>query len=197
MQLALPNAMPDFQSYAIVINTYAKSDDPWKLQKSMNLLQEMISKVQDGSMEMSRNATAPFTAVLGACARTPTTQPRGESNEFNASVDTKTDPYSIANETYYAIRSDSAQMGTTVDHHAASAYIRCIARHCPRGSVERENATRAAFEDACATGHVSRLVVDGMKDALGEKRLNEIYPDLLNKSKRPRIWSQNVSGAFR
>lgn len=156
----------------------------------------MIAKVADGSLAMSRNPTAPFTAVLGTCARTTAT-PKPASNEFTDSVDTKTDPYSIANETYYSIRTDSTQMGTTVDHHAASAFIRCVARHCPRGSVERENAVRMAFEDACANGQVSRIVVDGMKDALGEKRLNEIYPDLLNKAKRPRIWSQNVSGLFR
>ena len=185
---------PDYQSYAIVINTYARSNDPLRLQKATTLLKDMLEHIESGRMKASRNPTAPFTAVLGVVARMDYSSNSSSNNEFETAVDTQNDPYSIAQEVYHSIRADTSHVGATVDHFAVSAFLRCITRHCPQGTVERENATRMAFEDACASGQVSNVVIADLKAAIGDKKVNELYPELLKNARRPKSWSQNVAG---
>lgn len=145
----------------------------------------MLDRVQTGqAVEKSRNCTGPFTALLGVIARLDASSSSAPTvNEFDSAVNTTNDAYSMATETYHTIRADTYQLGTVVDYHAVSAFLRCIARHCPSGSVERENAARTAYEDAEGAHVVNHpLVVRDLCAVLGEAKVRELYPKLLLRS---------------
>jgi hypothetical protein len=191
------DAKPDFQSYTIAILTHAESDDPDKLSHATELLYYLIDRFCEGEIRVTRgrNPNSPFTAVLSAAARSPKAKsgPR-KSDEFNVTVNTKTDPYTIANHIYQQLQKNGYNMGTTVDHHAASAFLRVIANHCPRGSTERDTMSMMVFDEACQNGEVSRLVVDAMKYVL-EGRTQE-FSHIFDRKERPKDWSRNVPREF-
>lgn len=200
MELSTPNqlgdgAKPDFQSFTVCILTHADSESPEKVHHARNLLDKLLEHVACGNLPVTRNPTAPFSAVLSVIARTSlnTNQSSVSSeDEFSSMVDTQTDPYSVALSVYQELKSDAHDIGTSADHHAISAFLRCIAAHCAPGSVERENAARMTFEEACQAGQVSRSVIQALKVALGDTA--QSIPQLHSKNP-PKFWSRNISAA--
>jgi hypothetical protein len=192
-------ARPDFQSFTICIMAQADSESPQKVQRAKVLLDSLLERVASGDLRVTRNPTAPFSAVLSAIAKSKAKTPEmpdtiSSEDGFNSVVDTQTDPYSIASSIYQDVQSDAHRIGTLADHHATSAFLRCVAAHCAPGSVERDNTARVVFEDACQTGQVSRAVLQALKVALGDGA--DSIPEL-NGKWPPKFWSRNVSGAFR
>jgi hypothetical protein len=182
---------------------HANSPDNNRAVHALRLLRMLIEQVQRGELPVTRNPAAPFSAVLSAVAKTPPTSAvtgTGQKNlhesgsEFGTASDKDLDPYSIATKVYDELRSDQHGMGTVADHHAVSAYLRCIAQHCNPNSSERSSTARMVFEEACENGHVSRLVVQGLHMVLGNAIEN--IPPLMS-GRLPSHWDSNVPNAFR
>jgi hypothetical protein len=186
-----PAAKPDFQSYTICINVVGKSDeeDNMKLKLSLDLLEELVNKVAQREMEVTRNPTAPFTAVMSTIARMKPLLPGDKG--YEEAIDTKSDPFAVATEVYQQIKDDASGIGTGVDHHAMGAYLRCIAAHCPIGSTDRHASAKMVFEEACELGLVAKTVVDGMYMVFQDE-LTNVVPELKAKN-FPRLWSRNIT----
>ena len=196
-------AKPDFQSFTICIMAQADSVSPDKVQHARNLLDSLLERVASGDLQVTRNPTAPFSAVLSAIANSTPSKARSDGpidtadevlDGFTSIVDTQADPYSIAKMLYEAVESNFHGIGTSADHHATSAFLRCIAVHCAPGSTEREHAACRVFRNACQAGQVSRSVLLGAKDALG--RAAATFPEIHAKNP-PKFWSRSVPAAFR
>jgi hypothetical protein len=97
----------------------------------------------------------------------------------------------MANTLYQQIKDDASGVGTSLDHHAISAYLRCIAAHCPEGSTDRQASAKMAFTEACELGLVANTVIDGMH-LVFQDHLTNIVPELRSRN-FPRLWSRNVS----
>ena len=218
-------SVPDFQSYALAI--LARSHSPKnvqsKAQDARRILDTMLNNVSE-KVKPSRNPTAPFSAVLSAAAKTPPSSPPvvsrrerttpkagdGETANsenashdygdfFNSVVETESEVYSLAAQTYQEVVNDAHKIGTEPDHHFVAAMLRCIAQHCDAKSAERKYMASSVFETACQQGHVSRLVVDGLVAAFGEEDggKKEDVMAAMNLKKMPRLWYRNVPSSFR
>lgn len=192
-------AKPDFQSYTITILARAYSDHPEKVLHARHLLEEMISSVKRGEVAVTRNTSAPFSAVLTAAARSRQGDDQSHKDAFedafNSVVDTKTDAYSIALQTYNEVKHDIHKVEAAPDHHVFGVFLRCIARHCPPSSIEREQMSNLVFEDACLAGQVSRLVVESLAQ-LDMMHLLEIE-SLSSVADLPKVWWRNVPPEWR
>lgn len=193
------DAIPDFQSYSIAILAHANSDDPEKAIRARRLLEKLLGYVKSHQIQVSRNLSAPFAAVLSAVARSPPNLlsdnfVSSSDDGFNSVVDSKKDIYGIAEMTYRELKEDSYAIGVSPDHHALGAFLRCIAQHTAPTSAERENKGRMVFDDACEAGEVSRVVVENLKSVLGESMFN--IPELKEKT-LPLFWTRNVPRQFR
>jgi len=78
-----------------------------------------------------------------------------------------------------------------------SAYLRCIAAHCPSGSSERVTMARVVLDEACQSGQLSRLVIQALKEALAGSTDEQIVRDIQTKGNRPEAWIRNVPASFR
>ena len=204
----LLNVKPDFQSYALVILSHANSRAVDKIQNARRILDIMISRLKTNEVQLSRNPTAPFSAVLIAIAKS---KPKSEQHTarqnseltteqsvedpFEVLASLEHDAYSIALRTFKEVVNDAYGVGSTPDQHLYGAMLRCIACHCPAGTTERRQRATAIFNAACESGHVGRVVVDSLIDALGEDALHHFkvsQPDQM-----PRFWSRNVPASFR
>lgn len=193
---------PDFQSFTSCILVQSKSKDNDRIQNALALLQKLLEEVKLKNLSVSRNPTGPFSAVLSTIAHyKASTKPSAEMTEegsseidvFNSSIDTQSDPYSIAINIFDQIEKDSHGIGTTVDHHCVVAFFKCIAAHSVPGSMEREHTSRRVFHDTCQAGQVSRQVLKEFQDILGPAA-KAAFPDLRSP---PKFWSQNVPSSFR
>lgn len=195
-------AKPDFQSFTTCIMAQADSVSPDKVQHARSLLDSLLARVTSGDLQVTRNPTAPFSAVLSVIAKsTPSKGPldvsiiaTDELDGFTSVVDTDADPYSIAKMLYENVESDFHGIGTSADLHAASAFLRCIVAHTTPESTERVNTARRVFENACQAGQVSRSVIQAFKDALGGRAAG--FHGLHSKNP-PKFWSSSVPAAFR
>jgi hypothetical protein len=194
------SAKPDFQSYAITILAHAYSDHPRKVFFARQVLETMISSMKISGIGSTRNAAAPFSAVLTAAARSPSgadqTLHERFDDGFNSTVNTETDPYSVALQTYNELKEDVHKIGAMPDHHVFGVLLRCILRHCPPQSVERDQMTKVVFEDACLAGQVSRLVVESMFQ-LDMGHLLQGDSAITNVTELPKFWWRNVPPAWR
>jgi hypothetical protein len=194
------SAKPDFQSYAITILAHAYSDHPRKVFFARQLLETMLTSVRSGEIGSSRNAAAPFSAVLTAAARSPAGANQALDGRiedgFNSTVNTETDAYSVAIQTYNELKTDVHKIGAIPDHHVFGVLLRCISRHCPPQSVEREQMTKVVFEDACFAGQVSRLVVESLYQ-MDMGRLLQADSAITNVTELPKFWWTNVPPEWR
>jgi hypothetical protein len=157
------SSIADFQSYALVIRVLVSArGDPTRLVQARELLQNLINEVNLGRMKTAEKSPAPFTAVLIVASEMP-------SLAKVSSLDTEVfqrddsileqDAFSIACRTWDELKDDRFGLGIAPDHHAYSAFLKCIKRHCPENSSEQSFRVRSIFSDACETGHVSKLVL--------------------------------------
>lgn len=149
---------------------------------------------------MHGNPTAPFSAVISVAAQAPSGEASSQNGEdeentalFGSDDDSFLDPYDVATRIYDGLENDSYSIGTRLNHHAISAYLRCVHKHCPVGSTVREGTTKRVFDEACELGHVSRLVVKAVQEILGDEA-NEL---LRNQPLKNREWTRNVPHEFR
>lgn len=224
---ALPNnALPDFQSYAIVILTVARSNaigGSEKVARARALLEELIEGIKGGTIKAERNATAPFTAVLTAAAHSlevsepspvlghPGSENLVDTNEDNERL--REAIYSVALETYQEVKDDKFSVGARPDHHLYAAMLRVVAAAFPvqsphpnasistvRKSLPTERVTMAdrIMKDAQATGQVSRLVLQAWSNALASTVDASIH-DIVGEEENqlPKLWVRNVNPAFR
>jgi hypothetical protein len=121
---------PDFQSYTSCILAHSKSRDADRLKNALALLSELLSGVASGNLSVKREPSAPFSAVLTTIAsyKPPNTTTTNVSNEnyddFSSTKDTESDPYSIATNIFDQIQNDTHKIGTTVDHHCVTAFLK-------------------------------------------------------------------------
>lgn len=196
------DAQPDFQTFTSCILVQSKSLADDRLQNALTLLNKLLDEVKLGKLPVTRNPTAPFSAVLTTIAnyKLPnTTESKttgdNESSEidvFNSAVDTQSDPYSIAVNIFDQVERDAHGIGTTADHHCVTAFLKCVVTHSVPGSIERESTTRRVFHDTCQAGQVSRQVLKEFHNILGQAA--STFPDIRHP---PKFWSRNVPSAFR
>ena len=191
---------PDFQSYTITMTTHAYSENPDKAHHTRRLLESLMEKVSAGDIEIVRNKAGPFSAVINAaskcesCAPTSNAVKTDIADGFTSVFETSDNAYSIAEKTFQELRSDAFGIGVKPDHHCYGAFLRCIAKHTTPGSSERDAKARMVFQEACEAGEVSRLVMDGLKEAAGKSVL--AIPQLKAET-LPRFWTRNVPRVFR
>lgn len=196
---------PDCQSYTSCILVQSKSTTEDRLKNALALLNKLLDEIKLGNVSVTRNPTGPFSAVLTTIAnyKVPKTTRHvstAENDEdessridvFNSAIDTQSDPYSWAINIFDQIERDVHGIGTTVDHHCVTAFLKCIVAHTLPGSTERENTSRRVFHDTCQAGYVSRQVLKEFQNVLGPAA--NTFPDLRNP---PKFWSRNVPTAFR
>ena len=191
--------MPDSQSYALVISAHSLSHSPEKVVHAKRLLDLFVQHMMAGEISASGNLASPFCALFTAVARSSPCEP-GKSNEkvgqrdaFTSVVDTAGNAYAIAERTYRELREDAYGISARPDHHAGSAFLKCIARHTAPDSAEREATARMVLEDMCEAGEVSRLVMESLR---------EVSPSMLDMEELqvgelPRAWTRDVQRVFR
>lgn len=187
------NEMPNFRTYGLVIFAHANSDNQDKVVEARRLLESLMEYVKNG--EIAGSSAAPFNQVINAAARSSSSPQTFEtSNGFTSTVDTTKDAYALAELTYNEIREDSYGIGISPNHHSFGAFLQCIAKYTVPDSAERAGKARMVFEDARQAGEVSRLVVQGLREAVGDSMLD--IPEFQN-NKLPRFWTKNVPREFR
>lgn len=193
------SVQPDFQSYATAIRAHADSDSSNKIMDARSLLDSLLAHVKAGEIKLSRNMASPFTSVITVAANCSSCEVgRGDkvTDAFTDSIETANDAYSIAQRTFLELRNDVHGLGASPDHHTYGAYLRCIAKHTIPGSSERESKVRMIFDEACQAGAVSRLVIEGMKEANLGRSLALAIPELQSNN-LPKFWMRNVPKDFR
>jgi hypothetical protein len=200
---------PDFQSFTSCILVQSKSKDNDRLDTALTLLEKLLQEIKLGNLFVTRNPTAPFSAVLTTIANynvpSSVSTKTMKTNEtighddgssdidvFNSTVETQSDPYSMALNIFDQIENDIHGIGTTVDYHSITAFFKCMVAHSTPGSTERDHTSRRIFSDACQAGNVSQSVLKEFHTILGPAA--KMLPDLRNP---PKFWSRNVPPTFR
>jgi hypothetical protein len=198
---------PNFQSFTSCILVQSKSNDVHRLQNAYALLQKLLEEIKLGNLQVTRNPTAPFSAVLTTIAHyqdpaninnldtldnSEIPDASIEIDVFNSTIDTLSDPYSMAINIFDQIEKDVHGIGTKLDHHCVTAFLKCIVAHSVPGSTEREHTSRRIFHDTCQAGYVSKSVLKEFQTILGSAA--NTFPDLRNP---PKFWSRNVPTSFR
>jgi hypothetical protein len=98
--------------------------------------------------------------------------------------------------TYNELKTDVHKIGAVPDHHVFGVLLRCISRHCPPQSIEREQMSKVVFEDACFAGQVSRLVVESLYQ-LDMGHLLQADSAITNVTELPKFWWTNVPPEWR
>jgi hypothetical protein len=202
--LQLDTAKPDVHSYTSVMNAYGQSNLPDKTAHARRILVTLIANTKTrGDKKIS---AVPFTVLLNAAAHSPNVNAALDdvSNmDAFAAVDDQHDAYTIALETYRELREDLHDLKIAPDHIAFSTVLDVIAQHTDPDSIERRQRVEEVFEDACAAGHVSSLVVQALHKACPS---TDMFLGLLRNRKAlsmqtvnalPREWTRSVAPKFR
>jgi len=187
----------DFQSFTSCILSQSKSSDAKRLQNALDLLSLLLEEVANGRLPVTRQPSAPFSAVLTTISlyRPPKTEtPNVISYALHGAVDTESDPYSIAINIFDQIQNDTHKIGTQLEHHSVTAFLKCVAAHTVPGSTERDHTARRVFHDACNAGQVSKAVLREFSNVLGSQQAFSAIPDIRNP---PSFWSRGVPANFR
>ena len=207
------------QSFAAVMSAYGRSNNPEKVQHTYRLLRAMLGGIADGKVSVGSNLVVPFTTVLNAAAFSKlapspatdaATNPTNDATTFDtsgfdSSPSAADDIYTIALQTYRELKEDAFRVGCKPDHMAFAAMLEVLAVHTHPTSVERRQMVQLVFEDACAAGEVSKLVLKALFRASPDKKLvasllktNEVADHPTNNiDELPRAWTRNVAHKFR
>ena len=212
------SANPDIQTYSIVMIAWANSQNGDKVHQTYRLLQELMQDISEKRLGRKTNLVVAFTAVLDAAAHPPvkqSTEPTTDANNspFGAvdEVDetplhsSSGDEYTIALQAYRELKDDIYGLGCKADHHVFAKMIQVIGIHTDATSAERRQMLQLIFDDACAAGEVSKLVVKYLAKVCPDKGFlvslleNEELADgdLHSVDDLPRRWTRNVPGPFR
>jgi hypothetical protein len=191
---------PDFQTFTSCILAQSKSSDENRLQNALGLLNRLLEGVVNGILPVTRQPSAPFSAVLTTIAlfkpseTVASDESSSNSDAFCSAVNTDSDPYAFAVNIFDQIQNDTHKIGTEVDHHNITAFLKCVAAHTVPGSTERDHTARRVFEDACHAGQASKAVLREFSNILGAQQAFAAFPDLRNP---PKFWSRAVPANFR
>lgn len=214
------SATPDTQAFSVVISTYARSNLPDKVQQAYRLLQQMLAGVSEGKVLPGKNNVIPFTGVLNAAAHPSSKSNKGGSDTNNkqststsSAIETpgedfntiqSDDDYSIALQTYREMKEDVYNIGCKPDHMTFSTMLYVVDAHTQKGSIERRQMVQTLFEDACAAGEVSRLVLKALRSVCPDSTLyasllgsSELAASIKTVDELPRTWTRNVSQNYR
>jgi hypothetical protein len=178
---------PDLVSYCTVMSAWAKGQGGDQAQQAKRILSDMMSKYEAGDMSTKPNMVA-FTTILNAAARA----------DPSATDDTE-EAYRIALDIYDAILTD----GFGLDQHADSVFfaamLKVVNTHTDRISTERRQMVERIFDDACAAGQVSSLVIKELRIATPDSELlarlfqdKELAKSLNSVDQLPSAWSKGV-----
>jgi hypothetical protein len=200
---------PDVHSYSTVMNAHAQSNDKHKVVYARRLFVEMIStvpftKCKDGKAKNVISAV-PFTVLLNAAIHSPRQNDVGTLDAFAEVENGESDVYSIALETYRELCDGVHGIRATPDHFAFAAMLEVLAHHTDPCSIERRQRVEGVFEDACAAGQVSSLVLKALEHAAPTpdfldallSRTGVSRPILLTVNALPREWTRHVPRKFR
>jgi hypothetical protein len=200
---------PDVHSYTTVMNAHAQSNDKHKAVYARRLFVEMVSTVpftiaKEGKAKNVISAV-PFTVLLNAAIHSPCQNDVGTLDAFSELENGDSDAYSIALETYRELCDGVHNLGATPDHFAFAAMLEVLVRHTDPCSIERRQRVEGVFEDACAVGQVSSLVLKALEHAAPSpdfldallSRTGVSRPVLLTVNALPREWTRHVPQNFR
>lgn len=200
---------PDVQSYTTVMNAYAKSNQKDKAIQTRRLLDLLLSN-NDLRKRKNLISAVPFTAILNAVAHSPNMMdmiPDDGDNDENTMFGQDDyevgDPYSLALETYTALKEDLFDLGAKPDHFAFATMLDAIRQHTDAESIERRQRVESVLYDAQSAGHVSSLVLQALFEACPSKEMLESLLEIRNPlslqslKALPREWIRNVPPAFR
>lgn len=207
MMEQLDFADADATSYATVMNAYARSNLPDKVQECRRILEAMLT-----NSKVTPSAAA-FTVVLNAAVHsneasngTETSRETIDADAFGTGTETdldmQEDAYGIALRTYDEIANDMYDLRISTDHLLFATMLDVVARYTDVESIERRQRLERVFDDACAAGEVSSLVVQALAKAspsnehLTSTLQVESYP-FASVNSLPRQWVQNVEPKFR
>lgn len=177
----------DIVSYCTVMSAWAKSNQADKTQRAQTLLSIIISKYEAGDMSMRPNNVA-FTTVLNAAAHIDP-----------SAADEKEEAYRIALHIYHAIITDAFALDVLADSFFFATMLKVVQIHTDRISTERRQMVEKVFDDACAAGQVSSLVIKELRLAAPDFDLlarlfrnSELAKVLPSVNQLPPAWSKEV-----
>lgn len=178
---------PDLVSYCTVMSAWGKSRSADKAQQAKRILSEMMSKYEAGDMSMKPNMVA-FTTILNAVAHTDP-----------SATDDAEEAYRIALDIYDAILTDAFGLDLHPDYVFFSCMLKVVNTHTDRISTERRQMVERVFDDACAAGQVSSLVIKELRIATPDSELlarlfrdKELAKSLPSVDNLPPAWSKGV-----
>jgi len=176
---------PDSYSYTSVITAYARSREPGKAAKALEILQRMIASYENGNLAAKPMIHA-FNSCLNACAFTISGNERHRTEAFLITVST------IVLLQKYS-QPDSLSFSTT---------LRACSTLLHPDDERRDFISESVFKRACREGQVDRNVIRQLKFAssselyqslVGVKRAN----DTIRIRDLPREWSSSVRQQYR
>jgi hypothetical protein len=202
--LQLDTAKPDVHSYTSVMNAYGQSNLPDKTTHARRILVTLIANAKThGDKKIS---AVPFTVLLNAAAHSPNVniaQDNASNMDAFTTVDDQHDAYTIALETYRELREDLHDLKIAPDHIAFSTVLDVIAQHTDPDSIERRQRVEEVYDDACAAGHVSSLVIQALHKACPSTDMflglvqNRRALSMQTVNALPREWTRSVAPKFR
>ena len=210
----------DSLSFAAVILAYARSNDPAKTQNAYRLLRTMLAAIADGTVLSGTNPAVAFTNVLNAAVFSRTasvdkndadSDPEDDNSSpintsgFDTGENEADNAYTIALQTYRELKEDSFRLGCKPDHMAFAAMLNVVREYTDESSTERSQMVQLVFEDACAAGEVSRVVIRALERASPDKEFlgsllknEELREGMIRSSDElPGAWTRNVGRKFR
>lgn len=166
----------------------------------------MLYKYDAGEDDMKPNVIS-FTAVLNAVANCQPvhqhaeedTATDGEAFHTDTEATGRGGPYEIALATYDELWNDVHGLKIKPDHFTFATMLQVVNVHTDKASAERRQFVERIFDDACAGGQVSSLVVRAVREAcptpdllsrmFGSKKLAN---SLKNVDQLDKDWTRNV-----
>ena len=169
---------PDADTFRIVIEAWAQSNDPYKAEKAWDFLMEVLEDNRAGRLQPQiRPNVEMFTSVLKACIYTPADVPAGRSRALVLLALKLMDEFR---------RNDYANADTAI----YVSLIEVFARHVHDGETLLKYAS-IAFKLCCNDGLVDKSMIKCLK-----KRVPALFRDLpRNGNKKlelPPEWTMNV-----
>mmetsp|Transcript_23644 Transcript_23644/g.36377 ORF Transcript_23644/g.36377 Transcript_23644/m.36377 type:complete len:205 (-) Transcript_23644:960-1574(-) len=168
---------PDTQSFLIVINAVAKSNDQSKAGRAKYLLDKLIGMDKEGCVPND----FVYSAVLNACAFT-----KGDGKDIARAVD-------IALCTFAELRGSSC---VECNHVIYGTFLRVLRHQLARRDPQKYSLAKKVFSQCCNEGQVGNLVLSQLQHVTSP----ELYFSLTGKDHNesltvndvPKSWSRNV-----
>jgi len=166
---------PDFFSFAIVINAWARSLEYGKAKKAQQLYLEMVDLYNEGNRSLRPNVVI-FNSVLNACAYTV-----GDDNEQQNAM-------GIAASMMKELKKSPH---VNLDHITYGTFLKVILNEMPQSDA-RSQLVDTVFRKCAMNGQVGQFVLDMMKAIATPTQLEELVGDHSSWKDLPEEWTCNV-----